>query len=172
MLESLYRAGFNIADEQLDDDARRMILRRVHEGAEVRLTGGYADGSGASKTDPAGPFRRPRNTGVLKYPEAVPAKVGFFTIRHLRLFQKFSRMPIISRLPSFGMGKPPPLCLSPGGDSKVRKIIREISPRLRMRNYQPSGLLVKNAPSVADIGDLSNGVGRPCDCADNPVMMA
>jgi hypothetical protein len=34
MLESLYRAGFNIADEQLDDDARRKIMRRVHEGAE------------------------------------------------------------------------------------------------------------------------------------------
>jgi hypothetical protein len=49
MLESLYRAGFNIADEQLDDDARRKIMRRVHEGAEVRLMGGYADGSGASR---------------------------------------------------------------------------------------------------------------------------
>jgi hypothetical protein len=42
MLESLYRAGFNIADEQLDDDVRRKIMRRVHEGAEVRLLGGYA----------------------------------------------------------------------------------------------------------------------------------
>jgi hypothetical protein len=39
MLESLYRVGFNIADEQLDDDARRKIMRRVHEGAEVRLMG-------------------------------------------------------------------------------------------------------------------------------------
>ena len=39
MLESFYRAGFNIADEQLDDDARRKIMRRVHEGAEVRLNG-------------------------------------------------------------------------------------------------------------------------------------
>jgi hypothetical protein len=36
MLESLYRAGFNIADEQLDD-ARCKIMRRVHEEAEVRL---------------------------------------------------------------------------------------------------------------------------------------
>jgi hypothetical protein len=34
------------------DDARRKIMRRVHEGAEVRLMGGYADGSGVSKTDP------------------------------------------------------------------------------------------------------------------------
>ncbi len=59
MLESLYRAGFKIADEQLGDDARRKIMRRVHEGAEVRLTGGYADGSGASTADPAGPVAAP-----------------------------------------------------------------------------------------------------------------
>ena len=62
ILESLYRAGFNIADEQLDDDTRRKIMRRVHEGAEVRLMGGYADGSGASKTDSAG-----AGFGSLKY---------------------------------------------------------------------------------------------------------
>jgi hypothetical protein len=35
ILESLYRAGFNIADEQLDDDARRKIMRRVHEGGSA-----------------------------------------------------------------------------------------------------------------------------------------
>jgi hypothetical protein len=68
MLESLYRARFGIADDQLDDDARRSIMRRVHEGAEVRLTGGFADGSGASKTDPAGPVSAPSNTGVFKSP--------------------------------------------------------------------------------------------------------
>jgi hypothetical protein len=66
MLESLYRAGFRIADEQLDDDARRKIMRRVHEGAEVRLTGGYADGSGASNSDPAGPDPAPSNTAGFK----------------------------------------------------------------------------------------------------------
>jgi hypothetical protein len=74
MLESLYRVGFNIADEQLDDDARRKIMRRVHEGAEVRLMGGYADGSGASKTDSAGPVSAPSNTGVLKSPGPRPPK--------------------------------------------------------------------------------------------------
>lgn len=42
MLESLYRARFKIADDQLDDNARRKIIRRVHERAAVRLTGGSA----------------------------------------------------------------------------------------------------------------------------------
>jgi hypothetical protein len=32
MLESLYRAEFKIADDHLDDDVRRKIMRRVHEG--------------------------------------------------------------------------------------------------------------------------------------------
>jgi hypothetical protein len=68
MLESLYRAGFNIADEQLDDDARREDHAARPRGAEVRLMGGCADGSGASKTDPAGPVSAPSNTGVLKSP--------------------------------------------------------------------------------------------------------
>ncbi len=74
MLESLYRAGFKIADDQLEDDARRSIMRRVHEGAEVRLTGGFADGSGASKTDPAGPVSAPSNTGVFNAPGPRPPK--------------------------------------------------------------------------------------------------
>jgi hypothetical protein len=69
MLESLYRAGFKIADDQLDDDARRKIMRRVHEGAEVRLTGGYADGSGASNSaDPARPVASPSNAAELRSP--------------------------------------------------------------------------------------------------------
>jgi hypothetical protein len=74
MLESLYRAGFGIADDQLDDDARRPIMLRVHEGAEVRLTGGYADGTGASKTDPAGPVSAPSNTAVFNAPGPRPPK--------------------------------------------------------------------------------------------------
>ncbi len=49
MLESLYRAGFKIADDQLANDVRRSMMRRVHEGAEARLTGGYADGAGPSE---------------------------------------------------------------------------------------------------------------------------
>lgn len=74
MLESLYRAGFRIADDQLDNEARRKIMRRVHEGAEVRLTGGYADGSGASKTDPAGSVPAPSNTADFKSPGPRPPK--------------------------------------------------------------------------------------------------
>lgn len=74
MLESLYRAGFRIADDQLDDDARRKIMRRVHEGAEVRMTGGYADGSGASKTDPAGPVAAPSNAAEPHSPMPRPPR--------------------------------------------------------------------------------------------------
>jgi hypothetical protein len=51
MLESLYGAGFRLVDDQLADDARQSLMRRVHEEAEVRLTGGFADGSGPSKTE-------------------------------------------------------------------------------------------------------------------------
>jgi hypothetical protein len=72
MLESLYRAGFKIADERPDDEARRSIMRRVHEGAEVRLTGGYADG--ASNSDPAGPVPAPSNTGVFNSPGPRPPR--------------------------------------------------------------------------------------------------
>jgi hypothetical protein len=61
MLESFYRAGFNIADEQLDDDARRKIMRRAHEG------GGSAPEWVVTRTVPAqvkptlpGRFRLPR----------------------------------------------------------------------------------------------------------------
>jgi hypothetical protein len=74
MLESLYRAGFRIADDQLDDDGRRKIMRRVHEGAEVRLTGGYADGSGASSADPAGPVPAPSNAAELRSPVPRPPR--------------------------------------------------------------------------------------------------
>jgi hypothetical protein len=74
MLESLYRAVFRIADDQLGDDARRKIMRRVHEGAEVRLTGGYADGSAASNADPAGPVSAPSNTSIFKSPGPRPPK--------------------------------------------------------------------------------------------------
>jgi len=64
MLESLYRAGFGIVDQQPDDDKRRSLMRRVHEGAEARLTGGYADGSGPSKTEPDGMDSALSNTGL------------------------------------------------------------------------------------------------------------
>jgi hypothetical protein len=74
MLESLYRAGFKIADEQLGDDARRKIMRRVHEGAEVRMTGGYADGAGASNADPAGPVPAPSNAAEPRTPVPRPPR--------------------------------------------------------------------------------------------------
>lgn len=49
LLGSLYRAGFKMADDHLPDDKRRAFMRRVHEEAEVRMTGGYADGARASE---------------------------------------------------------------------------------------------------------------------------
>ena len=53
MLESLYRAGFRLFDDHLKDDAGgRRMMGRVHAGAELRITGGYADGTGASETAP------------------------------------------------------------------------------------------------------------------------
>jgi hypothetical protein len=69
-----YRAGFGIADDQLDDNARRKIMRRVHEGAEMRMTGGYADGSGASTADPAGPVAAPSNSAGFKSPGPRPPR--------------------------------------------------------------------------------------------------
>ncbi len=52
LLESLYRAGFRLADAHLQADARQKIMRRVHEGAEVRMTGGFADGERAGEGEP------------------------------------------------------------------------------------------------------------------------
>ena len=53
MLESLYRAGFRLFDNHLKEDAAgRWMMGRVHEGAERRITGGYADGSSASEGAP------------------------------------------------------------------------------------------------------------------------
>src|SRR5947208_838557 len=72
MLESLYRAGFKLVDDQLPDDARRSLMRRVHEGAEVRLTGGFADGSGPGKMEPGGAEAAPSNTAGLKSPTPRP----------------------------------------------------------------------------------------------------
>jgi hypothetical protein len=73
MLESLYRAGFKIADDHLEDDARRK-MRRVHEGAEVRLTGGYADGSGASDADFSGQVAAPSNIAEPSAPGPRPPR--------------------------------------------------------------------------------------------------
>jgi hypothetical protein len=72
MLESLYRAGFKIADDQLTDEARQKIMRRVHEGAEVRLTGGFADGSGPSKTATGEGVSGPASAAGFKSPTPRP----------------------------------------------------------------------------------------------------
>jgi hypothetical protein len=66
LLESLYRAGFGIVDERPDDESRRKLMRRVHEGAEVRLTGGYADGAGPSEAPPGKAVAGPANAAGLK----------------------------------------------------------------------------------------------------------
>ena len=65
MLESLFRVGFKIAEEQLDDAARLKLLLRVHEGAYDRISampdalgaGSAAPGSTAS---PDGRHKSPR----------------------------------------------------------------------------------------------------------------
>jgi hypothetical protein len=51
LLESLFRAGFEIADKRPDDEARRSLMRRVYTGAYDRAAGS----SGADGTTPAGP---------------------------------------------------------------------------------------------------------------------
>jgi hypothetical protein len=72
MLESLYRAGFAIVDERPDDEARRKLMQQVHEEAEVRLTGGYADGSASSKSHPDETENAPSNTAIFKPPSLRP----------------------------------------------------------------------------------------------------
>lgn len=51
LLESLFRVGFEIVDEQPDDEARKALMRRIHAGAYNRLTGGVDD---TGKPDRAG----------------------------------------------------------------------------------------------------------------------
>lgn len=70
MLESLFRAGFEIADGRPDDEARRAIMRRVHEGSYTRLAGD----SGEGKPVTAGPVSMPANTAFLKSPGPRPPK--------------------------------------------------------------------------------------------------
>ena len=62
LLESLFRAGFQIADGRPDDGARRSIMRRVHEGAYNRLT----EQAGVGTADTAGPAVPPLNGAGLK----------------------------------------------------------------------------------------------------------
>jgi hypothetical protein len=70
MQESLYRAGFQITDGRPDDDARRALMRRVHEGSYRRMTGDAE----AGKTDAAGPGAAPSNEAGLKGPGPRPPR--------------------------------------------------------------------------------------------------
>ncbi len=70
MLESLYRAGFQIADGWPDGEGRRSLMRRVHEGSYKRMT----EEAGTHKTDAAGPDLAPPNTGALKLITPKPPK--------------------------------------------------------------------------------------------------
>jgi hypothetical protein len=69
MLGSLFRAGFKIADDQLGDDVRRKLMMRVHEEAEVRITGGFADGSSAGEPGPAKTTSPQADLSGLKSPK-------------------------------------------------------------------------------------------------------
>jgi hypothetical protein len=60
MLESLFRAGFDITDGRPDDETRRS----VHEGSYTRLAGD----SGEGRPVTAGPVSVPANTAFLKSP--------------------------------------------------------------------------------------------------------
>jgi hypothetical protein len=66
LLESIYQLSFSIVDERPDDDARRKLMQRIHEDAEVRLTGGYADGMGPSKAGSSAADSSRSNTAHLK----------------------------------------------------------------------------------------------------------
>jgi hypothetical protein len=66
LLESLYRAGFGMADDVLGDEERRKLMRRVLAGATERAVGGFADGSGPSKTEPAEAVSAPSITAIFK----------------------------------------------------------------------------------------------------------
>jgi len=44
MLDSVFRAGFAIADERLSDDTRRRLMQRVYTGAYDRAAGNSANG--------------------------------------------------------------------------------------------------------------------------------
>jgi hypothetical protein len=70
MQESLFRAGFQITDERPDDDARRSLMRRVHEGSYKRMTSDAETGT----TGAAGPGAAPSNTAGPKSPGPRPPR--------------------------------------------------------------------------------------------------
>ena len=70
LLESLFRAGFQITDERPDDEARRLLMRRVHAGAYDRLAGN----SEAVKTGQGEALPAPSNTANFNYAGPGPGK--------------------------------------------------------------------------------------------------
>jgi hypothetical protein len=70
MLESLFRAGFQITDERPDDEARRALMLRVHAGAYDRAAGN----SEAVKTGQGEVVPAPSNTAGLHMPSPRPPK--------------------------------------------------------------------------------------------------
>jgi hypothetical protein len=64
LLESLFRAGFEIVDGRPDDETRRTIMRGVHAGSYSRMTGD----SGEGKPVNAGPVSAPANAAFSQAP--------------------------------------------------------------------------------------------------------
>ncbi len=62
MQESLFRAGFLIADSRPASEAQRSLMRRVHAGSYNRIS----DDLEPSKTGSPESVLPPSNTGVLK----------------------------------------------------------------------------------------------------------
>ncbi len=59
LLESVFQAAFQFTDARPDDDTRRALLRRVHEGSYRRMTGdaetGKVDAGQGATPSTAGP---------------------------------------------------------------------------------------------------------------------
>ena len=71
--EALFRAAFDVLD-RLPVDQKAALARRVYKGVELRITGGYADGSAPSKNPIPDSELAPSNTADLKSSPPGPAK--------------------------------------------------------------------------------------------------
>jgi len=71
LLESLFRAGFQITDERPDDEARRALMLRVHAAAYDRAAGN----SEAVKTGPGARVAMPSDAADFKPSEPGPGKL-------------------------------------------------------------------------------------------------
>ncbi len=62
--ESAFRAFFRLYDQHTNSDEKALrLMQRVHEAAELRLTGGFADGEGVGG---------PENRGSAPAPSSSP----------------------------------------------------------------------------------------------------